>query len=176
MSNHDKLWVHILSHKYLNHGSLLQGTARSDDSFTWKSILHAYSVLKDSFRFRVGNGDLSFWYDKWLDVGRLCDKVVFVNIQDVDMKVSDVFYDRTWHLQKLATWLPETVIRHILATHVVRDVVLDDVLIWPFSATGNFTSKSTAYSWLASQSFGQHAHLVGFGGFGLLKRPISWFG
>ena len=142
MIKHDKLWVDILTYKYIPHSSLSQARVRSGDSFTWKSILQAYSWLQDGFRFCVGTGHVSFWYDKWLDIGKLCDQVFFVNIQDVNMRVANVFYDRKWHLEKLATWLPEDVISHICASPITEDVLIDDSIIWPFSATGAFTSKS----------------------------------
>lgn len=47
-------------------------------NYMWpRSKLKVADLLKDGFIWRVGCGDLSLWYDKWLVVGPLCEMIPF---------------------------------------------------------------------------------------------------
>lgn len=47
--------------------------------------------MKEAFIYRIGYGDVFFWNDKWVLKGRLCHKVPFIDYQDVNMRVNDIF-------------------------------------------------------------------------------------
>lgn len=57
-----KLWVRLLSNKYLQDTHILQVEVPSGCSYTWKSILMAANVLKPGYIVLVGQGDISLWY------------------------------------------------------------------------------------------------------------------
>lgn len=61
---HDKhkLWVQVLSHKYLANGSVWNAPHKANTSATWRSIAKVILVLRDGFSMRFGSGDTSFWY------------------------------------------------------------------------------------------------------------------
>lgn len=59
----------------------------------WKALLNAISVLKEGYMFYVGYDDLSFWYDRWTLKAPFCEQVPFVNIQDIQMRVHDVYIE-----------------------------------------------------------------------------------
>ena len=60
----NKLWVKVLTAKYLKNESILDVTATVGSSALWKGILKTRDRLKEGFSFRVGNGDSSLWYDR----------------------------------------------------------------------------------------------------------------
>ena len=79
--------------------------SRSQGSYTWKSITKIVVASRDGFRFHVDIGHVYFQYNKWITQGFLYEMVPFVNIQDTQMMISDVFHDGIWQLGKLATML-----------------------------------------------------------------------
>ena len=76
----------------------------------------------------MGTSHISFWYDKWIDVGFLCEMVPFVNIQDMLLTVSDVYYDGVLHFDNLMTLVPDVVHDLVNATPLVDNCDLDDVV------------------------------------------------
>lgn len=112
----DKLWVSLLSDKYLRNGSLL-GSKKVKGSTTWNSIIKAWEVLKDGFLMKLGDGDTSFWYKPWLLKESLCEKVWMVDIHDIDLKIKDVFVNGEWKLNLLYTTLSDDIQHLMLNTH-----------------------------------------------------------
>src|ERR1044072_7229000 len=60
-----KLWVQVLTSKYLHGHDILHTPPVQGASFVWSSILKARDSLKDGFQFLIGNGDTTFWYTQW---------------------------------------------------------------------------------------------------------------
>ena len=85
-----QFWGDILLHKYLGGHALDQFRVNSSCSYLWCGIVKAWNVLKDGFTWQLGRGNSSFWYDRWLPIGKLCDYVTFVHITDSDHIVRDV--------------------------------------------------------------------------------------
>jgi hypothetical protein len=50
---------------------------------------------------KIGNGNSKFWYDLWAVKEKLCSGVLFVAIQDTELRIKDVWQDRRWHLDRL---------------------------------------------------------------------------
>lgn len=67
MHHSEKLWVQFLASKYLKSSRILQAQPTTGCSYTWASILKAVVWLAPGFRFRLGKGEVSFWYEKWLE-------------------------------------------------------------------------------------------------------------
>lgn len=144
--NTNKLWMQVISHKYVNGGCFLDGK-KSTGSHVWNSISKARSVLRYGFQTRVGNGRSSFWYDSWSPLGPLCTKVDYINIQDTDMLVRDVFRDGSWCMENLATIIPLQVKNSIESIHFHLNEVVPYSFIWQENVNGNYTAK-TGFSWL----------------------------
>ena len=53
--------------------------------------------------FYVGYDNLSFWYDRWTLKAPFCEQVPFVNIQDIQMRVHDVYIEGRQDFNHLAT-------------------------------------------------------------------------
>lgn len=82
LHNQNKLWVSLLSSKYLGDYRLFQVVEKPRISCVWRAILSALGVLKPGFIVRVGKGEVSLWYDKLMDEELLCNLVPFVHISD----------------------------------------------------------------------------------------------
>ncbi|GAU45928.1 hypothetical protein TSUD_100050 [Trifolium subterraneum] len=61
----NKLWVNLLSNKYVVGPAILHSNSHSTASHTWSSIIHAKNVLKDDFSWRAGLGSSSFGFSHW---------------------------------------------------------------------------------------------------------------
>ena len=70
--------------------SILEVKRKNGDSYVWQSITKDVEALGVGYRFRLGNGDISFWYDHWLDIGPICHCVPYVHIHDTQLKVKEV--------------------------------------------------------------------------------------
>lgn len=92
LHNPHKLWVSLLSHKYLRHGSILEVQPHSGSPI-WNSIVKARNVLRDGYEYHVGNGESLFWYSSWLTRDPLCNQVFVVHVHDMDTKINDLFYN-----------------------------------------------------------------------------------
>jgi len=55
-----KLWVRVLSHKYIKGGDIWNIKAKGNISLIWRSILKALESLRQGFQFRIGDGSSSF--------------------------------------------------------------------------------------------------------------------
>lgn len=62
--------------------------------FTDDCLLFTKATPKDDFTIRVGKGDVSLWFDKWLEEGCLGGSVdVINNIQDSQLRLKDAYVD-----------------------------------------------------------------------------------
>lgn len=153
MHDHDKLWVQLLMAKYILNGDILSHQPPQSASFTWRSIMKAVSMLREGFKFRIGEGELSFWFDKWMDEGQLFSKVNYVHISDSHLKVKDILVDGVWILRDLYTLIPEDIKHNLNNLVIEREEGVVDCLIWGPSISGAYDAKS-GYMWLLSQQRG----------------------
>ena len=61
----NKLWVHLLSNKYIGGRDFLQASIQSNSSPSWSSIIRAKNILKQGYSWRAGSGSSSFWFNHW---------------------------------------------------------------------------------------------------------------
>lgn len=98
--------MQLLSAKYLSDTHIFHNPINRGASYSWQSILKAVDFLKWGFINRVGRGNISLWYERWLHKGRLCDMVPYVHISDINLQISDLCVSDTWHFDHLNTILP----------------------------------------------------------------------
>lgn len=60
----DKLWTKFLSDKYRHGANILQMQNLKWVMNSWNLIIKVKNVLNKGFIYRIGCGDISFWYDK----------------------------------------------------------------------------------------------------------------
>jgi hypothetical protein len=108
-------------------------------SYTWRSIAKAAVILTSGFTNRVGKGDISIWYDKWLHNGRICDRISSVDEEDTRLHIMDVCsYDT------ILTSFPPIFLKRSKWRWQVYQV---HIRIWEPFVSGTYSTKS-AYSWL----------------------------
>lgn len=67
-----KLWVKILSSRYLKRSDFLSCHTSPSSSPLWKDILKGRSIVSRGIMKLIGNGrDTSLWYDHWVGEGPL---------------------------------------------------------------------------------------------------------
>lgn len=147
--NSDKLWVQLLRHKYSVQGNFLNHE-RKLGSPTWGAINKAKEVLLGGYEFRVGAGDLSFWFDHWLDIGPLHKFFPYIDIHDMDLKLKDLYIDKEWRLENIYTLIPEQLKSFIKGNYIHLNQGVQDLYIWRASANGNYTTKS-GFQWMIQQ-------------------------
>ena len=85
-----KLWVDILSDRYVAGPKVLHATTHSSDSVTWSAILRARNILKDGFSWRVGSGSSSFWSWPLSSLGFIGSLAPYIDIHDLQLSIKDV--------------------------------------------------------------------------------------
>lgn len=110
MHKPNKLWVRVLTHKYLSNASVLQVQSRPIDSPVWKGLSTARDRLRPGFSFRMGSGATSLWHEDWSDLGNIASAVPYIDIHDVGTRLSDLVVNDIWNVQVLHTPLPEEVL------------------------------------------------------------------
>ncbi|KAF9667295.1 hypothetical protein SADUNF_Sadunf15G0007900 [Salix dunnii] len=147
-----KLWVQMLHKKYVKNQLLVQiQNYPNSSSYCWKSIIRALQHLRGGFMIRLSTGDVSIWYNKWLELGRLASILPVVNISDTDMLVKDLWDDGQWNLESLSTVIPNDIRFDILAVPIPRDRNLKDCVVWENSIAGTYTPH-LGYTWLLNRS------------------------
>jgi hypothetical protein len=145
-----KLWVDILSDRYVAGSNILHATAHSSDSITWSSILRARNVLKDGFSWRVESCSSSFWSCPWSSLGFIRSLAPYIDIHDLQLSVKDVFSFVSPHAHILYTQLPSLAIDLINNMQLNFNASLEDTFIWTHSKNDIYTANS-GYSWMLAR-------------------------
>ncbi|KAK7256340.1 hypothetical protein RIF29_29782 [Crotalaria pallida] len=110
-------------------------------------ILKARDALKNGFLIRLGQGNVSLWYDKWMTNSYLCEQVDYVHISDTTLKVKDVWVNGVWDLCMLYTIIPEAVKCIIYSIPVPVMQSCSDQTVWADHSNGVYY-VAYAYYWL----------------------------
>lgn len=143
--NPEKLWVRVLTDKYLSNSHIFELHAVRGGSYTWHSIMKAAKALAPGYMVRVGRGNISLWYERWLHKGRICDRIPYVDLHDIQLKVSDLCQLGHWNFELLTTPVPMDIQSEIQSVFTNQNS--EDVLIWEPASSGVYSTKN-AYSWL----------------------------
>lgn len=145
----DKLWVQLLRNRYNVKGSFLTSGNKAG-SPTWSAITKANDILKGGYEFRIGAGNISFWFDHWTDIGPLHNLLPYIDIHDLDLKLKDVYDGNEWKLDNLYTLLPDHLKNFISGNYIYINQDVQDLHIWGASTNGSYSTKS-GFSWLLQQ-------------------------
>lgn len=107
--------------------SLFQISLNKGSPYTWTTITLAFKELKLSFTFKVGHGDISLFYDKWLDHNP-CKSLDYALISDTQLRVSDALVQGIWQWQNIATQIPSHIKHKLLS--LMLDEHANDVIVW----------------------------------------------
>ncbi|XP_042964017.1 uncharacterized protein LOC122298309 [Carya illinoinensis] len=132
------LWADFFRGKYVqgNHLSLLNPTKGTR---FWKAIVHCIPEVLNNSKWLVKEGNVSFWYDNWVDRGPIGDQ--FPVIERPLLRVKECRIDNGWDitlLERLVGQHKALELFQFLATR--KDG--QDILIWMKDNNGNFSTKS----------------------------------
>ncbi|XP_050229273.1 uncharacterized protein LOC126678417 [Mercurialis annua] len=71
-------------------------------SWSWRNLVKLRDMIKGCFNYKLGEGNISFWYDPWLDGETVTEVFPEINPVDTDIhhnaKVSTYFSRGSWRL------------------------------------------------------------------------------
>ncbi|GAU11845.1 hypothetical protein TSUD_75960 [Trifolium subterraneum] len=114
--------------------------------------MKALSALKDSYHFRLGNGNSSFWFTNWSGSGVLANQVMYVDIHDLEMRVRDVYIDGIWNFNALYTALPMEIKERLISFPICLNPSINDCYTWKGNLQGIYTARD-GYHWLNRYAF-----------------------
>lgn len=167
--NTSKLWTQVFSKKYVKEARFME-VSNATVSSVWNSIIKAKAVLRDGFQIRVCDGRSSFWYEPWSHLGFLGSQVDFVNIQDTNVLVRDVFKDDKWCLQSLATMFPTHIKEAIGNMRLYSHSAIPNTYIWQDNEDGSYTTRAGFFLAYKAKSFESPYGLLGLD----LESQSSW--
>ncbi|RDX78383.1 hypothetical protein CR513_41352, partial [Mucuna pruriens] len=123
--NQDKLCMKLLSSKYLKGDPILHANSKLGASYTWQFIMKIVHSTETDFKVRIWEGNVSLWYDNWLDDSPLCTRVDYVHIHDSQLLC--------WN--KLATNTPYDIclqMQSVFLSSLMEDEVVCGAIILAF--------------------------------------------
>ncbi|XP_042952307.1 uncharacterized protein LOC122289402 [Carya illinoinensis] len=134
----DSLWSHFFRAKYLrqNHISLVD---RGKGTRFWRMVASCIPEVLNLSKWKIKNGNISFWFDKWLDEGPLCNLVPMGD--SPILQVTELKMENGWDVVKLHDIVGEELAGKVLEV-LCKSREGVDVLIWTASKDGKFSTKS----------------------------------
>lgn len=136
MQNSNKLWVKVITAKYIEEGTLFQANHKRG-SPTWNSLVKAFTCLKEGFSMKFGDGHTSFWHDVGLFQQPLCELVPMVDIHDLELRVCDVWAREKWDWDRLYTPIPPPIAQRLATIRPLLVEGIKDVWVWHGCTSGS---------------------------------------
>jgi len=95
-------------------------------------------------------GESSFWYSHWTSFGPLCANVPYVHINDMALKINEVYSITPPNLNILHTFLPPYILDEIINHKLHCNSNIEGTFIWHEKSNGIYTTKAD-FSWLLKQ-------------------------
>lgn len=155
----------VLKNKYRNPN---RGCSR-----TWSAIKKGESISSKGTKWLLGiNCNLSFWFDKWLDISPLCDQIASpLTFANANILVKDLIVNGRCDLSSCSFVFPQELHGFIKATLIPRLSMVEDRLSWASSSLGSFGSKR-AFSLALNAPQPPPSWGIGFGK--QIPSPIIW--
>ncbi|XP_042983381.1 uncharacterized protein LOC122312796 [Carya illinoinensis] len=135
----DSLWANFFRAKYVKNKQMCLWLGRRSGSNFWRKVVEGIPFIIGNSKWKVHEGDLSFWYDKFLDEGMLCDLIQQVEYPDI--RIRELVINDLWDIGRL-----QDMIGNRLGTDVMETIGKlknkKDVLIWLPNKNGLFSIKS----------------------------------
>lgn len=117
-----------------------------------KLVIKARDALKDGYNFRLGRGDISLWYDLSFSQAKLCRLVDFVNIQDINLRVCDIWREGEWDFNRITTIIPQPLKDRIANVNIPSIGSCSDCWVWEAVCSGEYMASS-GYKWLLKSPY-----------------------
>ncbi|XP_042939531.1 uncharacterized protein LOC122274569 [Carya illinoinensis] len=134
----DSLWSNFFRAKYVrqNHISLVE---RGKGTRFWRMVASCMPDVLNLSKWKIKNGNISFWFDKWLDEGPLCNLVPMGD--SPSLLVTECKMENGWDAAKLHGTLGAELTEKVLEV-LSKSRAGSDVLVWTASNDGKFSTKS----------------------------------
>ncbi|XP_073118526.1 uncharacterized protein [Henckelia pumila] len=137
-SHHYKHCSGFLLQKYFRTDPLAAVRIMQNISASWRRLMKIRNRAESEIGWRIGDGDISFWFDTWFPDGPLSS---LVSIQRHPNRLVSWFMDdRNWNLGRLLLVLPQEVAFRVLEVPIQREAKGNT--IWKISINGRFSLKS----------------------------------
>lgn len=114
----------MLMDKYMNGLMIMNGHVKPCSSYIQHSLMKAYDRLEDGFKFRLGQGEVSLFYEKWFDGDLLCQYLEEVHEMDIHLRINDVSWDNKWHQELVRTSLLAAILLNIILDSHTKDKLI----------------------------------------------------
>ncbi|XP_040996142.1 uncharacterized protein LOC121242329 [Juglans microcarpa x Juglans regia] len=94
----DSLWKRFFCAKYM-HGKHPLELSPSGGTRFWKAIVKEIPVVLSRSKWKIREGNVSFWRDSWLNSGPLMEQYQMVG--DPELKVKNCMITNNWDMEKL---------------------------------------------------------------------------
>lgn len=133
-------WAEVLKKKYWTGSSNRKGPR----SIIWTAIEKGKKICEKGSKWILGNDSLlSFWDDKWLNLGLMRSFLEGpLNRGEDELLVKDVMINGCWSFENLLFNLPESVVEAIKATPIRRNSRNVDQKCWISSANGDIEPRN----------------------------------
>lgn len=135
----NSLWSNFFRAKYVKNKQLSLCLGRILGSSFWHKVVEGIPFILENSKWKVNEGDLSFWYDKFLDEGPLYD--LEHQIEFLENRIKELLINDIWDIGKLQDMVGPQLVTKIMET--TRNLSnKKDVLIWLPNKSGSFSTKS----------------------------------
>lgn len=134
----DSLWSQFFKAKYIKdrHISLLP---QGNGTRFWKKVHSCLPEVLNRSKWKSRQGNISFWWDRWLDDGPI--GAMHENVICPSMKVKECWVENEWDVEMLNRLIGEEKANEVLRVARKR-MEGEDELVWMENTIGQFTSKS----------------------------------
>ena len=110
----------------------------------WKAVKIGRSICGKGSKWTVGrNSPLSFWNDKWLNIGTIRSLIKgLLNQGKGEVCIKEVTMNNGWDLTNLSFVFPKHILKAVRATPLRRFSVREDHRSWISSLNGEFDSRN----------------------------------
>ncbi|XP_018465244.1 putative ribonuclease H protein At1g65750 [Raphanus sativus] len=130
--------------RYFKDSHILQASSKRYQSYGWSSLMVGINLLKQGSRFIIGNGkSVRLYEDHWLPTEpprcatRMCNRQHLM-VSDIIVATSTFQH---WNLDTAQQLLNDEYFQLMLTIYLPQTKI-EDTLVWPLEASGNYTVKS----------------------------------
>ncbi|XP_060171020.1 uncharacterized protein LOC132602004 [Lycium barbarum] len=127
------LFKEFLESKYCKRGHLVEKKRHQG-----KRLTDIRARCEQHVLWKVGQGNLSFWWDNWTGLGPIA-YLLPTEYRAKRVRVSEFIYDGKWNTLTLSNLLPDHIWQHIAKIGIEPDK--DDYPVWLPDPSGRFTCK-----------------------------------
>jgi len=120
------LWGDYMKAKYLENQHPIKTQWSSSNSQNWKVICEVKSVVEQHIYWKVGRGDVDFWFDKWSALGPL--HLLYPNNEGhISIKLIIVLTSNgEWNWNSLQVELPNDLKNNIINLGIILNDLTND--------------------------------------------------